>query len=169
VQSKKGEGSIFTLRIPLKSTDGPVREQPDLEIHQPGGKNSGDVQRILVVEDDFDSSEVARVYLGAIYDVVIVDSGEKAMDEIKKAQFDLILLDISLGPGMDGVKTLKSIRKNSSFRSVPVIALTAHALRGDADYYLSQGFSAYMPKPYKKKDLLSVVANYVNDNETEGG
>ena len=168
VQSKKGEGSTFTLRIPLKSSDGPVREQPDAKIHQPAGKKSGDVARILIVEDDFDSSEVAKVYLGTLYDVLIVDSGEKALDEIKKVKFDLILLDISLGAGMDGVKTLKSIRKNSSFRSLPVIALTAHALRGDADYYLSQGFSAYMSKPYKKQDLLGVVANYLNDSEVEG-
>ncbi len=165
VQSKKGEGSTFTLRIPLKSSDGPVREQPNLKIHQPQRKKSENIPRILVVEDDFDSSEVARVYLGALYDVVIVDSGEKAMDQIGKAQFDLILLDISLGSGMDGVKTLKSIRINPSFRSVPVIALTAHALRGDADYYLSQGFSDYMSKPYKKQDLLGVVANYLNDGE----
>lgn len=169
VKSKKGEGSTFTLRIPLKSSDGPVREHPEPKIHQPAGKKSEDVARILIVEDDFDSSEVAKVYLGSLYDVVIVDSGEKALDEINKEKFDLILLDISLGPGMDGVKTLKSIRKNSSFGSVPVIALTAHALRGDADYYLSQGFSAYMSKPYKKQDLLGVVANYLNDGEVEGG
>ncbi len=163
VHSRKGEGSTFTVRIPLKSSDGPVREQQEMMIHQPAGKRSGEVPRILVVEDDFDSSEVAKVYLGALYDVVVVDSGEKAMDEIKKSLFDLVLLDISLGPGMDGVKTLKSIRKNSSFKSVPVIALTAHALRGDADYYLSQGFTAYMSKPYKKQNLLTVVQNYLNE------
>ncbi len=163
VKSKKGEGSIFTVRLPLKTSDGPVQVRPDYEVHQPSRQPSGEAPRVLVVEDDFDSSEVAKVYLGAFYDVVIVDSGEKAMDELKKSAFDLVLLDISLGPGMDGVKTLKAIRKDAASKSVPVIALTAHALRGDADYYLSQGFSAYMPKPYKKKDLLTVVANYLRE------
>ncbi len=169
VQSKKGQGSTFTLRIPLKSSEAPIQEKPEINIHQPVGKKSGAVARILIVEDDFDSSEVAKMYLGELYDVVIVDSGEKALDEIKKSKFDLILLDISLGPGMDGVKTLKSLRKKASYRSVPVIALTAHALRGDADYYLSQGFSAYMSKPYKKKDLLGVLANYLDGDGAGGG
>ncbi len=163
VQSKKGEGSTFSLRIPLKVSDGPNREQPEMKLHQPSVKLTGQTPRILVVEDDFDSSEVAKVYLGTHYDVVSVDSGEKALDEVKKSAFDLVLLDISLGPGMDGVKTLKTIRKNSAMESVPVIALTAHALRGDADYYLSEGFSAYMSKPYKKQELLAVVANYLSE------
>lgn len=163
VKSRKGEGSTFTIRLPLKTSDGPVEEQPGYEVHQPSRRTTGEAPRILVVEDDFDSSEVAKVYLGMHYDVVIVDSGEKAMDEMKKGSFDLVLLDISLGPGMDGVKTLRAIRKHPVAKSVPVIALTAHALRGDADYYLSQGFSAYMPKPYKKQDLLTVVANYLSE------
>ncbi len=161
VQSKKGEGSTFTVRIPLVVSDGPMRERPALDEHELRGVRSHQVPKILVVEDDFDSSEVARFYLGKKYDLVVVDSGEKALDEAKKSDFSIILLDISLGPGMDGVKTLKALRKNSKFKTVPVVAVTAHALRGDADYYLSQGFSAYMSKPYKKQELLTVVDSYI--------
>ena len=161
VKSNKGEGSTFTVRIPLIASDGPVQEGAALEEQKLSGVRSNEVPKILVVEDDFDSSEVARFYLGERYDVVVVDSGEKALEEVKKSDFDVILLDISLGPGMDGVKTLKAIKKNSKVKSVTVIALTAHALRGDADYYLSQGFSAYMSKPYKKKELLTVVDSYI--------
>ncbi|MFO8030568.1 MAG: response regulator [Cyclonatronaceae bacterium] len=165
VRSKKGEGSTFTLRIPLVSSDGPMRTMPQGEhADKDDQRKKHDTRRILVVEDDFDSSEVARVYLNPDYDVVIVDSGEKALDEVKSGAYDLVLLDISLGPGMDGVKTLKAIRKQSGYGSVPVIALTAHALRGDADYYMSQGFSSYMSKPYKKKELLKVVTNYLDES-----
>ncbi len=161
VKSKKGEGSTFTVRVPLISSTGPVRERPARDEQDLEGVRAQKQSKVLIVEDDFDSSEVARFYLGKKYDLVVVDSGEKALEEIKKDAFDIILLDISLGPGMDGVKTLKALRKNSNDKSVPVIALTAHALRGDADYYLSQGFSAYMSKPYKKEELLSVVDSYI--------
>lgn len=153
VNSKKGAGSIFTMRFPLRKED-------SREDYVTGRKKNAEREqtpRILIVEDDFDSSVIAKFYLGKEYNVEAVDSGEKALERLENEKFHMVVLDINLGAGMDGVTTLKTIRSNSQWSGMPVIALTAHALEGDAEYYLSQGFSGYLSKPFKKEELLDIA------------
>ncbi|MDI6402009.1 PAS domain S-box protein [Balneolaceae bacterium ANBcel3] len=154
--SKKGVGSIFTVQLPISSEaksgekhTKAVRVPPRLKRKKP---------RILVVEDDFDSSVIAKFYLGKDYEVETTESGEQALKRLKEDTFQMVILDISLGAGMDGIATLQSIRENSLWANMPVIALTAHALGGDEEYYLAQGFSGYLAKPFKKDELLDLVS-----------
>ncbi len=154
VYSKKDEGSLFSIRLPLK-------EEKNRKVEEQGfSEKAGDEKqkpRILLVEDDYDSSVITRLYLGQVSDVKIVDSGEKALEELQSGNFNLVIMDISLGEGMDGVSTLKVMRSNLLLVDVPAIALTAHALSGDADFYLKEGFAGYLSKPFKKDDLLQLV------------
>ncbi|MDG5768129.1 response regulator [Balneolales bacterium ANBcel1] len=158
--SKKGEGSIFTVQLPLKedvqyAPSTPASEAVD-RLREPSDK-----PQVLVVEDDFDSSVIVKFYLGKEYQVKTVESGEKALEVMSSNHFHLIILDISLGAGMDGVATLKAIRANPHWADIPVVALTAHALGGDAEYYLKQGFTEYLAKPFKKLELLKVVQKHI--------
>ncbi|MEX0680342.1 MAG: response regulator [Balneolales bacterium] len=160
VNSKKGVGSIFTIRFPRRATE---------ETRVGSGTQDKEAlrdkilkPRILLVEDDFDSATITKFYLMKKYDVEVVDSGEKALDKLKNDVFNMVIMDISLGVGMDGVDTLKSIQSNKIFADLPVITLTAHALSGDADYYIEQGFSAYLSKPFRKEELLRLVQKFIS-------
>lgn len=89
------------------------------------------------------------------YKVHIEESGLKGIDAVLKNKFDLILMDIEL-PGIKGVETMKLIHtKNNS--KIPIVALTAFAMKGDMEKYLSEGFDGYISKPIiieKLKDTL---------------
>jgi CheY-like chemotaxis protein len=109
--------------------------------------------RIAVVEDNPDNRLLVQAILDDVYDIVEFDSGTAAVAGLESAGADLVLLDISL-PGMDGTEVLRWIRDESGIREVPVIALTAHAMAGDREKYLAEGFNDYVTKPIVDEDVL---------------
>ena len=102
--------------------------------------------RLAVVEDNADNRLLLQALLGDQYDLVEYDNGVAALEGIASERPDLVLLDISL-PGMDGHEILQRIRKDVALRALPVIALTAHAMAGDREKFLSAGFDDYITKP----------------------
>ena len=102
--------------------------------------------RLAVVEDNADNRLLLQALLGDRYELVEYDNGTSALEGIASARPDLVLLDISL-PGMDGNEILQRIRKDVALRHLPVIALTAHAMAGDREKFLSAGFNDYITKP----------------------
>ena len=87
------------------------------------------------------------------YKVTTYETGFDALEGLKHDRPDLILLDISL-PHMDGTEVLRRLRADSDLCGIPVIALTAHAMAGDREKYLSAGFNDYVPKPIVDETLL---------------
>ena len=108
---------------------------------------------IAVVEDNKDSRLLIRTILGDHYRITEYSSSYEALEGLKRKVPDLIILDISL-PGMDGVELLKRLRSNPRLKRLPVIALTAHAVTGDRETYLSSGFDDYVAKPIVDEDSL---------------
>jgi CheY-like chemotaxis protein len=111
------------------------------------------VTTIAVVEDNADNRLLLRALLGDRYDLVEFDNGVDALAGLRASLPDLVLLDISL-PGMDGNEILSQIRDDERLRPLPVIALTAHAMAGDREKYLSAGFDDYITKPIVDESLL---------------
>ena len=108
---------------------------------------------IAVVEDNADNRLLLQALLGEHYDLVEFDNGADALAGLTASLPDLVLLDISL-PGMDGNEILSRIREDERLRPLPVIALTAHAMSGDREKYLSAGFNDYITKPIVDESLL---------------
>ena len=102
--------------------------------------------RIAVVEDNPDNRLLVQAILDDLYEITEYDSGTAALTGLAEAVPDLVLLDISL-PGMDGTEVLRRIRSDSRLATLPVIALTAHAMSGDRERYLGLGFDDYLTKP----------------------
>ncbi len=118
------------------------------------------MKRIAVVEDNPDNLLLVEAILSGDYEIVTYETGQEALDGIPGAAVDLILLDISL-PGMDGVQVLQELRKLESLKEIPVIALTAHAMVGDREKYLKEGFDNYYTKPIVDMDeFQQLVASY---------
>jgi CheY-like chemotaxis protein len=111
------------------------------------------VKRIAIVEDNPDNRLLALALLEGLYECTEYETGLEALDGLARDLPSLVLLDISL-PGMDGVETLQHIRANPVLRHLPVIALTAHAMTGDREKYITAGFDDYVTKPIVDESIL---------------
>ena len=109
--------------------------------------------KIAVVEDNPDNRLLVNAILEDMYDISEYETGVEAVGGLADDPPDLVLLDISL-PEMDGTEVLAWIRQQPQFESLPVIALTAHAMAGDREKYLAAGFSDYVTKPIVDEEVL---------------
>ena len=111
------------------------------------------MKKIAVVEDNPDNRLLVRVILEPLYEVVEYETGCTALEGLPKEKPDLVLLDISL-PEMDGTEVLRRIRADAQLQTIPVIALTAHAMSGDREKFLGAGFNDYVTKPIVDENVL---------------
>lgn len=111
------------------------------------------MKKVALVEDNPDNRLLARAILEDFYDIVEYANGPDALSGMSAEPPDLLLLDISL-PGMDGSEVLRHVRADPTLCAIPAIALTAHAMSGDRERYLEQGFDAYVPKPIVDEQVL---------------
>ena len=111
------------------------------------------MKRLAVIEDSADNRLLLRAILEEQYEIDEYETGPDGLAGIAAGRPDLVLLDISL-PGMDGVEVVRRIRSDERLKSLPVIALTAHAMSGDREKYLAAGFSDYVSKPIVDEQLL---------------
>jgi CheY-like chemotaxis protein len=109
--------------------------------------------RIALVEDNADNRMLVNAILEDHYEIDEYESGLEALAGLEADPPELVLLDISL-PAMDGTEVLRRIRADERLRTLPVIALTAHAMAGDREKYLSMGFDAYVTKPIVDESVL---------------
>ena len=111
------------------------------------------MRRIAVVDDNADNRLIIRTILEDQYEIVEFSSGFEAIEGFQKTRPDVVILDISL-PEMDGTEILRRIRQDSRLKDLPVVALTAHAMVGDREKYLSAGFNDYIAKPILDMSVL---------------
>ncbi len=106
-----------------------------------------------MVDDNADNRLIIRTILEDQYEIQEFSNGIEAIAGFKKSKPDVVILDISL-PEMDGTEILRRIRDDEMLRDLPVIALTAHAMVGDREKYLSVGFNDYVAKPILDMGVL---------------
>jgi two-component system, cell cycle response regulator DivK len=111
------------------------------------------MKRIAVIEDNPDNRLLVDAILADRYVIDEYENGADALAGLRKQRPDLVLLDISL-PGMDGTDVLRELRADDVLRTLPVIALTAHAMAGDRARFLALGFDAYVTKPIVDETVL---------------
>ena len=109
--------------------------------------------KLAVVEDNIDNRLLVQAILDDRYEISEYENGMEVVDRLGDDVPDIVLLDISL-PGMDGTEVLEWIRSQELLSSLPVIALTAHAMSGDREKYLEMGFDEYVTKPIVDEEVL---------------
>ncbi len=118
--------------------------------------------RILYVEDNFQNKRLVRKILTARgFDVLEADDGLTGVEVATKETPDLILMDISL-PGIDGVEATQRIKAQTSTTKIPIVALTANAMRGDRERFIAAGCDDYLPKPISTAELLDMIHKYLD-------
>jgi CheY-like chemotaxis protein len=118
------------------------------------------MKKILVVEDVDVNRDLVVQLLEDEYEVIEAVNGEEAVALALKERPDLILMDLSL-PVMDGWEATRQIKSNDDLKSVPIIALTAHAMKGDEEKAKAAGCNDYLPKPINDDELFAKLAKYL--------
>ena len=117
---------------------------------------------ILLAEDNITNQKVAlRILHNLGYQADIVDNGQKAVQCLREKQYDLVLMDIQM-PEMDGFEATNVIRESNDVydSNIPIIALTAHAMKGDRERCLEQGMDDYLAKPIDPQELLEKINKF---------
>ena len=125
--------------------------------------------RILVAEDNVVNQKLAvRLLQKMGHEAIVAVNGQEAVAASEKEDFDLILMDIQM-PLMDGFEATAAIRQreNREGRSIPIVALTAHATAGHLEKCLAAGMDGYVAKPIKKKQLLAEITRLLPQREAE--
>jgi CheY-like chemotaxis protein len=120
-------------------------------------------RNILVVEDNDMNMQLVEFLLEeGGHRIVKATSGEEALTLTRDGQapLDLILMDIHL-PGMDGLSVVRAIKSNPETARIPILALTAHAMRGDKDRFLEAGCDGYISKPIDVKTFLASIEQWL--------
>ncbi len=119
------------------------------------------MHRILYVEDNYQNKRLVKKILTAKgYEVLEADDGEQGVEMATHEHPDLILMDISI-PGIDGIEATRLIKENPDTTHIPIVALTANAMRGDRERFLAAGCDDYLPKPISTPDLLRVLKEHL--------
>jgi two-component system cell cycle response regulator DivK len=122
--------------------------------------------KILLVEDnEMNRDMLSRRLLKAGFEMVIAVDGEQAVDLARSQAPDLILMDISL-PGLDGWEATRLLKAMPETRSIPIIALTAHAMAGDREKSLAAGCNDYDIKPIDFRRLMEKIQGFLNKATT---
>lgn len=126
-------------------------------------------QTVLLVEDQAINRELARELLAqAGLEVREVESGRDALDELERRRPDVVLMDVQM-PDMDGLTAVRLIRENAKLASLPVIAMTAHAMLGDRERFLAAGMSDYVSKPIEETQLFRALGRWLRAEPSPAG
>ncbi|MEW6163148.1 MAG: response regulator [Nitrospirota bacterium] len=120
-----------------------------------------DPKKILVVDDNQDSRElIVKVLKGKGYQMIEATDGEEALEKAVAERPDLILMDISI-PKIDGFEVTRRLKSREEFQNVPIVALTAHAMKGDREKALEAGCEGYISKPINVRELPEQIRSYI--------
>ena len=159
VTSELGKGSEFSLNLPIRIgdviTEDSVMKKISIVPEELKGK------KILVAEDDeYSSLLMQTIFEEWDLNVTLVNNGKKAIECIKKTNYDILLTDIHM-PEVGGVDLCKYIRTDLK-SEMPIVALTANVRQVDLDKYIKEGMSSYLLKPFEEESLLAILCEQLN-------
>ncbi|MDK9716573.1 MAG: PAS domain S-box protein [Trichlorobacter sp.] len=145
--SEPGKGSCFFVELPFVAVDPPQGVQED-GARQATATNSKSLNLLLAEDNELNAMTVSAMLKKLGHRVDLIADGKQALDSVSKNSYDCILMDISM-PHMGGDEATQLIREaeQQTGQHIPIIALTAHALRGSREQFLGNGFDGYISKP----------------------
>ncbi|AQQ08937.1 Autoinducer 2 sensor kinase/phosphatase LuxQ [Sedimentisphaera cyanobacteriorum] len=179
-ESEVGKGTTFKFYVPanldkIKAKHSSGYQLPGeeydkssepLNIYQNAefGESKGEdteikMPRVLLVEDNKFGRITVQMMIGDLYKVESAENGRVALDMLESSSYDVILMDIMM-PEMDGVTAFRKLREKGL--EVPVIALTAKAMKGDRDSLLAKGFNSYVSKPVDRDTLVDAIQSMLD-------
>ena len=162
IESKVGEFTKVTISFMQKIVeDNKIRKMMN------NNKNAEEFslkgKKVLIVDDNKLNLKVTNRLLNSYdLDITLLESGQECIDFIKEQNnFDLILMD-QMMPGLDGISTMNKLKEIENF-DTPIVVLTADAMQGQKEKYISDGFDDYISKPIDKSELSRVLKKFLKD------
>ena len=167
-ESTLGQGSAFVASFPqVHSGPAPhLAETPRFD--RPATQTVVPEERqVLLVEDNEDTQFLIATLMEGIAQVTPALNAEEALAAVAQQRFDLVLLDVNLGKGMDGEEVLHLLRAKPDYAATPIVALTAYALPDDRERFLNVGFTTYLAKPFRVQELLELTERLLQRGKVE--
>ena len=151
VESEPGKGSIFSFRVPIDGMDA----------HEDNGHS-----RILLVEDNRANRDLTAMVLhGNGYDVDTAVDGHEGLLKARTNLYDLVLMDVQL-PGLDGLTVTRMLKSDPKTADLPIVALSANAMKGDEQEALAAGCSGYITKPIEVANFVQQITDYLEAGDS---
>ncbi len=159
LESEPGRGSVFTVEMNLPLPEQPA-QLPEPEWAERDSRPAGP-RRILLVEDNVVNQKVVTAVLSKRgWRVDLAANGAEALDRLGREKFDLVLMDVQM-PVMDGLEATRQIRRETQWKRLPIVAMTAHAMTGDRERCLEAGMNGYVSKPVQPALLMQTIERYL--------
>ena len=165
VESEQDVGSTFTFTVRLKKQQGSLAQISTSDNQSKSTHNEATARlrgaKILLVDDNDLNQEYVRELLEMVgITVETASNGQEALNLLAKQNFDGVLMDCQM-PVMDGYEATRQIRKQEKFKDMPVIAITANAMKGDREKVLAVGMNDHIPKPFKNDVMYATLAKWI--------
>jgi CheY-like chemotaxis protein/HPt (histidine-containing phosphotransfer) domain-containing protein len=152
---------LFDSIMTIFGREAILRPRAGAVAQQPGAGPAFGGARVLVVEDNEFNRQVAVEYLASAgIATTVAANGRRALELLRSERFAAVLMDVQM-PEMDGYEATRAIRRIPELRTLPIIAMTAHAMKGDREKCLEAGMDDYLTKPVHVEELLSVLARWL--------
>jgi len=161
--SEEDIGSTFSVILPLIKVNSNIITSVKTANDFNNRKNNIEGKySVLIVEDDYISSLAVQQMLTNNFVITSVSNGEDAIKKSEQEVFDIILMDINLKYGINGIEAAQRIRKINGYQNTPIVAMTAYVMNEDKKDFLDSGCSHYIPKPFNQADLLGLLLKITN-------
>jgi PAS domain S-box-containing protein len=164
VNSEENIGSCFAFTIPFAGSQDTIAEV-SVRVPDRAVKSVGSCNILLAEDNDINRKLVIAVLQKQNWQITAVPNGKAALDLVQRENFDLVLMDVQM-PEMDGLEATRQIRiKEKAGQHIPIIGLTAHALRGDRETCLKAGMDGYITKPIDPSALYQTIVSLLPGQE----
>lgn len=161
----KNQGAAFTLKVPFKFLPEAISKKKKTT-RKDAQSRQGKPLKILIAEDSPANQIVFSAMLNNTrHQIDMVENGQLAVSAFQNQTYDLVLMDIYM-PEMNGIDATKAIRRLKQGAAVPIVALTANAMKGDREKFIEAGMDDYLPKPIDKDKLIGCI-NRWSDRKSE--
>jgi CheY-like chemotaxis protein/HPt (histidine-containing phosphotransfer) domain-containing protein len=165
IESKESQGTIVFFTVPLDISSSSECETPVLNDDITPGDIDLSNYRVLLVEDNKINQKVAvGILKKSGIKIDLAQDGQEAVNSVKNSSYNVVLMDIQM-PVLDGLEACRQIRLDDRFKELPVIAMTAHAMKGDRELCISSGMNDYISKPIDPDQLILVLAKWLIPNK----
>ena len=169
VQSKLGYGCKFTFTIKYKKSLSKELEVPDVEAIKPMSTELGKIKVLLAEDNEVNQLLAKSILMHWGLETRIATTGNEVLEILNAEDFDVVLMDIQM-PDKNGLEATVEIRNlaDKRKRNIPIIALTANALKGEEKKYVAVGMDDFLTKPFKEKELLEVISRVLDNKGSFG-
>lgn len=158
--STVNEGTTFTFTIPYKISH---TINNTMTVNKTPLQNMSHLHILIAEDNDINRFIIEKMIVDSGARLTFATSGEETVRAVSREEFDIILMDIEM-PGMNGYQATEIIRNELKMKTIPIIAMTGHAMAGEKNKCIESGMTDYISKPFQSADLAMLITKWTNQN-----